>query len=225
MWVGVVSAEIVFLDQRLHAYIEAHSTPADSVQRDLIEYTTGLGSVAVMQIGVSQGAFMTMMVTVLQPRFAVEVGTFTGYSALAVAKALPEGARLLCCDVSEEWTAVARRHWERAGVADRIDLRIGPASDTLRQLPHDQAVDFAFIDADKEGYIDYYEQLVPRLSPKGVILVDNALWDGNVADPDHRDETTEAIRAFNAHAAADPRVMTALLAVGDGLMMITHRPA
>ena len=166
---------------------------------------------------------MTMLVQLLQPRFAVEVGTFTGYSALAVARALPPGGRLLCCDVSEEWTAIARSHWQRAGVADRIDLRIAPALDTLRGLPPDSLIDFAFIDADKANYINYYEELRRRLSPRGVILVDNVLWGGGVAVAGQDDPTTEALRAFNAHVAADPRVQAAMLPVGDGLTVITHR--
>ena len=218
-----MTSDIAFLDPALASYVEAHSTPPDGVQQDLIDYTHSLGDVAAMQIGAAQGAFMAMLVTVLRPQFAIEVGTFTGYSALAVAKALPPGGRLLCCDISRDWTAVARRFWERAGVADRIDLKIGPALHTLRDLPDEQEVDFAFIDADKREYIDYYELVVPRLSRRGVILVDNALWDGRVPDATYSDPATEAIRAFNRHAAADPRVVTALLPVGDGLMMIAPR--
>ena len=214
-----------FLDEALADYIQAHSTGPDGVQRDLIEATAALGDASIMQISPAQGAFMTVLTTLLEPQFAVEVGTFTGYSALAVAKALPPGGRLLCCDISEEWTAVAREHWERAGVSDRIELRIGPAMDTLRSLPEEPAVDLAFIDADKQSYIDYYEELVRRLSERGVILVDNVLWDGHVADPDQTDSTTEELRAFNAHVIADERVLVALLPVGDGLSMITRRPA
>ena len=214
-----------FLDEALAAYIQAHSTGPDEVQRDLIEATAALGGASVMQISPAQGAFMTVLTTLLQPGFAVELGTFTGYSALAVAKALPPGGRLMCCDISEEWTAIAREHWERAGVSDRVDLRIGPAMDTLRSLPSEPAVDLAFIDADKSSYIAYYEELVPRLSERGVILVDNALWDGHVANPDQTDSTTEELRAFNAHVIADERVLVALLPVGDGLSMITRRPA
>lgn len=220
-----MSSRVDFLDQALAAYVDAHSARPDEVQRQLIEATAELGGLSVMQIGTAQGAFMTMLASLLQPRFAVEVGTFTGYSALCVAKALPPGGRLLCCDVSEEWTAIARDHWERAGLADRIELRIAPALDTLRSLPDGPAVDFAFIDADKESYIAYYEELVPRLSERGVVLVDNVLWSGNVADPDQTDPTTEDLRAFNAHVTADERVLVALLPVGDGLSMITRRPA
>ena len=212
-----------FLDDALAAYIQAHCTAPDEVQQDLIEATAALGDASIMQISPAQGALMTLLTTLLQPRFAVEVGTFTGYSALAVARALPPGGRLLCCDISEEWTAIARDHWERAGVADRIDLRIGPALDTLRSLPPEPAVDLAFIDADKGSYIDYYEELVPRLSARGVILVDNTLWDGHVANPAQTDSTTELLRAFNARVVADERVLVALLPVGDGVSVITRR--
>ncbi len=213
-----------FLDEALADYIQAHSTQPDKVQRDLIEATAALGDAGIMQISPAQGALMTMLTTLLEPQFAVEVGTFTGYSALAVAKALPPGGRLLCCDISEEWTAIAREHWERAGVSDRIDLRIAPAMDTLRSLPPEPAVDLAFIDADKASYIAYYEELVRRLSARGVILVDNALWDGHVANPARTDLTTEQLRTFNAHVVADERVLVALLPVGDGLSMITRAP-
>ena len=218
-----MSSQITRLDEALLAYMEDHSSPPDDVQRDLIAATEALGDIGRMQIGAVQGSFMTMLVGLLQPRLAVEVGTFTGYSALAVARALPPGGRLLCCDISEEWTAIAQSHWERAGVADRIDLRIAPALDTLRDLPLEPPVDFAFIDADKANYIDYYEELLRCLSPRGVILVDNVLWGGGVALAGQDDPTTEALRAFNTHAVADPRVQVALLPVGDGLTLITRR--
>ena len=218
-----MSFRTVFLDEALATYIEAHSTAPSPVQRELIANTAALGDASIMQVSPAQGALMTMLTKLLQPRFAVEVGTFTGYSALAVARALPPGGRLLCCDISEEWTAIAREHWARAGVADRIDLRIGPAIDTLRALPNEPRVDLAFIDADKGSYIAYYSELVPRLSERGVILVDNTLWDGHVADPTNTDATTETLRAFNAHVVADERVLVSLLPVGDGLSMITLR--
>lgn len=218
-----MSSRITFLDEILASYVDAHSTGPDDVQRELIAATAGLGEWSLMQVGTAQGAFMTMLTALLQPRFAVEVGTFTGYSALAVAKALPPGGRLLCCDISQEWTAIARNHWERAGVADRIDLRIGPALDTLKALPTAPQVDMAFIDADKEAYIDYYTELVPRLSERGVILVDNVLWSGQVADLDQTDPATEALRSFNAAVVADERVLVSMLPVGDGLSMISLR--
>ena len=220
-----MTSRIAFLDEALVSYVDAHSTGPDRVQRELIAATAALGDWSVMQVGTAQGAFMTMLTTLLRPVFAVEIGTFTGYSALCVARALPPGGRLLCCDISEEWTAIAREHWQRAGVSDRIDLRIAPALDTLRSLPAETVIDFAFIDADKESYIDYYTELVPRLSDAGVILVDNVLWSGNVADPGQTDATTEALRAFNAHVVRDDRVLVSLLPVGDGLSMISRRHA
>ena len=220
-----MTSRIAFLDEALVSYVDAHSTGPDDVQRELIAATAALGDWSVMQVGTAQGAFMTMLTTLLRPVFAVEIGTFTGYSALCVARALPPGGRLLCCDISEEWTAIAREHWQRAGVSDRIDLRIAPALDTLRSLPAETVIDFAFIDADKESYIDYYTELVPRLSDAGVILVDNVLWSGNVADPGQTDATTEALRAFNAHVVRDDRVLVSLLPVGDGLSMISRRHA
>ena len=219
-----MSSEHVLVAETLAEYVETHSSRPDEVQRDLIETTAEFGDASIMQISPAQGTLMTILTALLRPRFAVEIGTFTGYSALAVAKALPPGGRLLCCDISEEWTAVARDHWERAGVADRIDLRIAPALDTLRSLPDEPRVDLAFIDADKGSYVDYYEDLVSRLSERGVILVDNVLWSGLVADPDQTDPTTEALRAFNAHVASDERVLVSMLPVGDGLSMITPRP-
>ena len=220
-----MSSEHVLVAEALAEYVEAHSSRPDEVQRDLIAATAELGDASVMQISPAQGTLMTILTALLRPRFAVEIGTFTGYSALAVARALPPGGRLLCCDISEEWTAIAREHWKRAGVADRIDLRIAPALDTLRALPAEPKVDLAFIDADKGSYIDYYSELVSRLSERGVILVDNVLWSGLVADPGQTDDTTEALRAFNAHVAADERVLVSMLPVGDGLSMITPRPA
>ncbi len=218
-----MSSQITRLDEALLAYIDAHSSPPDAVQRDLVAATEALGGVGCMQIDAVAGSLMTILVGLLQPRFAVEVGTFTGYSALAVAKALPPGGRLVCCDISEEWTAIARSYWERADVADRIDLRIAPALETLRSLPAEPPVDFALIDADKANYIDYYEELLQRLSPRGVILVDNVLWGGGVAVATQDDPTTEALRAFNTHVVADPRVQAVLLPVGDGLTLITRR--
>ena len=218
-----VSRDSAFVEEKAALYAAAHSLAPTEVQRELIAETASLGRVAGMQIGALQGAFMTVLATALRPRLAVEVGTFTGYSALCVAGALEPGAKLICCDVSEEWTSVARRYWERAGVADRIDLRIGPALDTLRALPAEPRIDLAFIDADKLGYLGYYEEILKRLSPGGVILVDNVLWGGAVADPSYRDETTEALRAFNDHVAADSRVGSVMLPIGDGLTMITRR--
>ena len=208
------------LNADLHEYMLAHSTPLTPVQRDLITATAALGSIAGMQIAPEQGAFMTMLTRLLGVRTAVEVGTFTGYSSLCIAQGLGDGGRLLCCDVNEEWTSIAREHWQRAGVADRIDLRIAPALETLRALPSTAHIDLAFIDADKPNYPNYFDEIIPRLSPAGVLLVDNVLWGGRVIAADANDENTAAIRAFNRKVVDDPRVECVMLPVSDGLTMI-----
>jgi len=211
------------LSSDIHAYLMEHSSPIDDIQRDLITETEALGGISMMQIAPEQGVFMTMLTRLVQARDAVEIGTFTGYSSLAIARGLPADGTLLCCDVSADWTAMARRYWERAGVNDRIRLEIGPAAQTLAALPRTEQFDLAFIDADKEGYLAYYEEIVPRLRPNGVILVDNVLWSGSVIDPAAQDDNVIAIRAFNDHVRADDRVDTVMLAIGDGLTLITRR--
>jgi caffeoyl-CoA O-methyltransferase len=208
------------LDDELSAYVAAHSMPPDAVRRQLIERTEALGDASGMQIAPEQGEFLTMLTSLVGVRFAVEVGTFTGYSSLSIASGLADGGRLLCCDVSTEWTDIAREHWALAGVDDRIDLRVAPALETLRALPADTVVDFAFIDADKGGYLDYYEELLARLAPNGLICVDNTLWSGAVIDPDVHDADTEAIRRFNDHVAADVRTRQVIVPIGDGLTLI-----
>ena len=214
----------IIVTQAVQDYAVAHSTfPPDEVQRSLIAATQALGGISMMQISPDQGAFMTLLTRLLDARFAVEVGTFTGYSSICIARGLAEGGRLLCCDVSEEWTAVAKEHWEQAGVADRIDLVIAPAAETLRELPTDPPIDLAFIDADKPGYRTYYEEIVPRLRPGGLLLLDNVLWSGNVADDAVQDENTQAIRAINDHVAADDRVEAVMLPIADGLTICRKR--
>lgn len=213
----------VVLTPELHEYVVAHGTPPDDVLRDLIAETRSSTDAAGMQVAPEQGAFLTLLTRLLGVRTAVEVGTFTGYSALCIARGLADGGRLICCDVSEEWTAVARRYWERAGVADSIDLRIGPALDTLRALPRDPTVDLAFIDADKPAYPAYYEELLPRVRPGGLLLVDNVLWGGRVVDADATDKNTEAIRRFNATVTADDRVDVVLLPIADGMTLARKR--
>ena len=207
----------------IHEYLVAHGTPPDHVQRDLIAATAELGAVAGMQIAPEQGAFMTLLARLVDARFVVEVGTFTGYSALCLARGLAPGGRVLCLDVSEEWTAIGQRHWEAAGVADRIELRIGPAADALRELPADPPVDLAFVDADKGGYRTYYDLLVERLRPGGLLLLDNVLWGGAVVDPSATDADVEAIRAVNDHVAADDRVDVVMLPIADGLTIARRR--
>jgi caffeoyl-CoA O-methyltransferase len=173
-----------------------------------------------MQIAPEQGVFMELLVRLCGARRAVEVGTFTGYSALCIARGLPDDGTLLACDVSDEWTSIGRRYWERAGVAKKIELRIGPAVETLRALPQEPRFDLAFIDADKPSYPAYYEEILRRLRPNGLILVDNVLWMGRVVDPSADDENTRAIRAFNDLVAADRRVDCVVLAVSDGLTLL-----
>jgi caffeoyl-CoA O-methyltransferase len=212
------------LTAEIHDYLMGHSTPLDEIQADLIaETVAATGDRAGMQIAPEQGIFMAILARAIGARDAVEVGTFTGYSSLAVARALPEDGHLLCCDVSQEWTDIARRYWARAGVSDRITLRIGPAADTLAALADEPQFDLAFIDADKPGYHRYFEELVPRMRAGGLILVDNVLWGGNVVDPTDTSENTEALRAFNDQVVADPRVECVMLAVSDGLTIIAKR--
>jgi caffeoyl-CoA O-methyltransferase len=205
-------------------YAVAHSSsPPDEVQRSLIERTNELGGISMMQISPDQGAFMTLLTRLVGARFAVEVGTFTGYSSICIARGLAEGGRLLCCDVSEEWTSIAREHWERAGIADRIELVVAPAAETLAALPADQPIDLAFIDADKPGYRTYYDLIVDRLRPGGVVLLDNVLWSGNVVEESDQSENTVAIRAVNDHVAADDRVEAVMLPIADGLTIARKR--
>ena len=213
----------IIVTKAVHDYAVAHGTPPDAVQESLISATTALGQVSRMQIAPEQGTFMTILCKLVGARFAVEVGTFTGYSSICIARGLADGGRLLCCDVSEEWTSVAREHWSQAGVNDRIELVIGPAADTLRALPADPPIDFAFIDADKTGYRTYYDEIVQRLRPGGLVLVDNVLWSGNVVDEDDQSDDTVAIRAVNNHIAADERVDVVMLPIADGLTIARKR--
>ena len=206
----------------INDYLLAHSEHADDVLRDLAEEThRELGGRAGMQISHDEGELLTMLVRITGARQAVEVGTFTGYSSICIARGLPDDGHLLCCDVSEEWTAIARRYWERAGVADRIDLRIAAAVETLRSLPAEPSLDFAFIDADKTGYPAYVEEILPRLRPGGLMVLDNMLRDGRVLAPENDDD--RAIHELNQALVDDDRIDVVLLPVRDGVSLARKR--
>jgi len=212
------------LSDALHEYVVAHSTQPDEVLRDLADETLRrFGDAAGMQIGPEQGRFMTLLAKLTGAMNAIEVGTFTGYSSICVARGLAEGGKLLCCDVSEEWTSVARKYWQRAGLADTIELRLGPAAETLAALPAGTTFDLAFIDADKTGYVRYWDLIVPMIRPGGVILVDNTLSQGRVVDLADQGDSVQGIRRFNGHAIADERVELVLLPIGDGLTLARKR--
>jgi caffeoyl-CoA O-methyltransferase len=213
------------LTDELHDYLVAHGAREDELLRRLREETEEVaGDLAVMQIAPDQGALMGLLARALGARRALELGTFTGYSAICIARALPPDGTLVACDVSEEWTAIARRYFERAGVAERIDLRLAPAIETLRTLPDDEPFDLAFIDADKEGYPDYWEECVRLVRPGGLILIDNVLAAGRVlAPPGEREPQVEAIMRTNELVAADERVELAMTPVADGLTFALRR--
>jgi predicted O-methyltransferase YrrM len=210
----------------IEKYVNEFFTKETPLQRRLRAETAALPR-AGMQIGADQGALLALLVHLCGVRRSLEIGTFTGYSALAVAAALPADGKLIACDVSEEWTAIGRRYWQEAGLSNRIDLRLGPAVDTLAELLRDGgsgSFDLAFIDADKVSYDAYYEACLRLVRPGGLILIDNTLWSGAVADPAITDEETEAIRALNLKVRDDPRVEACLLTVGDGVLLLRNTP-
>lgn len=213
----------IAMTDELRGYLLAHSLPRTDVHRRLVETTNEVVTDwAIMQIAEEQGPFLTFLARLVDARLIVEVGTFTGLSALCLAEGLADGGRVICHDISEEWVSVGRPFWDEAGVADRIEVRIGPASETLAQLP-DEPVGLAFLDADKPGYVGYYETLVPRMAAGGIIVADNTLYFGAVTDPTNNDDNVAAIRAYNDHVAADPRVDACLVNIGDGLMLARKR--
>ncbi|GAA4578421.1 class I SAM-dependent methyltransferase [Planotetraspora phitsanulokensis] len=209
-----------FIDATVAEYAVSHTTPPDDLLLALAEETRRVtGGSAGMQITPEQGTLLTMLVQLTGARQAVEVGTFTGYSSICIARGLPSDGRLLACDVSDEWTSIARRYWDEAGVADKIELRLGPAAETLRALPKEEWIDFAFIDADKAGYPVYYEEVLARLVPGGLIAVDNTLQHGKITDASYGGNVP-GMRAFNDLVAGDPRVRTVLVPIGDGLTLV-----
>jgi caffeoyl-CoA O-methyltransferase len=221
----LMSNQTIHLTPALYEYFLDVSLRETEILKQLRLETLGM-SHANMQIAPEQGQFMALLVQIMGVRRAIEVGVFTGYSALSVALALPPQGRLIACDLNEEWTSKAQSYWQTAGVADKIELRLGPALETLDSLLMEgqaNTFDFAFIDADKDNYILYYERLLQLLRPGGLIAVDNVLWYGYVADPANNDPDTMAIRAFNDHVRHDDRVVLSLVPIGDGLSLAMKR--
>ena len=205
------------LSPALYQYLVDHGHNSDAILAELAEETETLGPIALMQIAPEQGTLLNLLVSAIGARSAIEIGTFTGYSAISIARGLPSDGRLLCCDTSEEWTAIAQRYFAKAGLENKIELRIRPAIETLGELPDDTRFDFVFIDADKVSYRKYYESLLPRLRQNGLIVFDNVLWMGEVINASNTSADTEALRALNDFIAKDDRVQAVMIAVSDGL--------
>jgi predicted O-methyltransferase YrrM len=220
-----MSNRTIPIDERLHGYLLEHSLRESDVKRRLREVTASL-EWSGMQIAPEQGQLMALLVELIGARRIIEIGTFTGYSALCMAEAMPADGTLICCDLNEEWTGIARGFWREAGVEERIDLRLAPALETLDALLADGEegqFDMTFIDADKANYTRYFERCLTLVRPGGLILFDNTLWGGRVADPDVQDEDTRAIRALNDRLLGDQRVTLSLVPIGDGLTLARKR--
>jgi len=211
------------LDERLHAYLVDNGARQDDVLARVERETAAMGAISVMQIAPDQGAFMTLLARAIGAQEILEVGTFTGYSAICLARGLAPGGRLTCLELSEEFAEIAGANLAAAGVSDRVDILIGPAADTLRALPDREHFDLVFIDADKVGYPEYYEEALRRLRPNGLIVVDNVLQDGRVLEPAAGDEAAAAIAAFNKALAVDQRVDLAMVGIADGLAIARKR--
>jgi caffeoyl-CoA O-methyltransferase len=205
----------------IEAYAVAHTTAEPPHFREVAATTAAETAFPQMMTGTLEGRFLKMLTALVRARLALDIGTFTGYSALSIAEALPPDGRVVTCEASDEHAAIARRHFAASPVGDRIELRVGPALDTIATL--EGPIDLVFIDADKTGYLDYYEAVLPKLAPTGVIAVDNVLWSGRVLDDDDQSPDTAALRAFNDHVAADPRVECVMLTIRDGVTLIRRR--
>jgi caffeoyl-CoA O-methyltransferase len=215
--------DIDIADARVEQYAEEHTSGEPAFFAELAERTRAETSAPGMMVGTLEGRFLAALVALARPRVVLELGTFTGYSALSMAESLPPGARIITCDISEEHVAMARRTFLASPYADRIEIKVGPALESIADL--DGPFDFVFIDADKEGYLAYYEALLPKLAAEGVMVVDNVLWSGRVLDSSDDSSATQAVREFNAHVAADDRVEVVMLTVRDGVSLIRHRRA
>lgn len=213
-----------FLPEPIEKYVVETITRESAVAKRLHDETQTLTSVRNMQTSPDQVSFLAMLVRLTQAKRIIEVGTFTGYSALAMAEALPDDGKIICCDTSKEWTDIARRYWQEAGVLHKIELRLAPALETLAQLTHEGAqLDMAFIDADKLNYDSYYEGCLALLKPGSIIALDNMLWGGTVADPTNQDASTKVLRTLNAKIRDDTRVDASLLTLSDGIMLVRKR--
>jgi caffeoyl-CoA O-methyltransferase len=217
------SDKFIHLNQQLYDYVIAHGHNGDSILRDLAEETRTLGRISGMQIAPEQGTMMGILARAIGAKSAIEVGVFTGYSSISIARALPPDGKLLCLDVNEVWTAIARRYWERAGLSGKITLKLAPAAETLRALPASQSFDFAFVDADKTNYRIYYEEILKRLRTNGLLLIDNVIWSGQVIDPADKSEDTVAIRELNDFVAIDTRVEAVMIPVADGITIVRKK--
>jgi len=209
------------VSEELVAYLRSQSTPLDDLALRLQEETAALGDISRMQIAADEGLLLKMLVQIAKAKRVLEIGTFTGFSALMMARGGAE--RVVCLDVSEEWTAIARRYWREAGLDEVIELRLGPAAATLRDMPASERFEFAFIDADKPSYPLYFEEIMKRLEPGGIIAVDNTLWSGRVIDANDRSDDTQSIRRFNSMVVGDDRVEVVILPVADGLTLIRKK--
>ncbi len=220
-----MSKRTLSITEDIHAYMIEHSVREPDVLKRLRTVTQVMPD-ANMQIGPEQGQFMALLARLIGARRCIEVGVFTGYSSLALALALPDDGRIIACDINDKWTSIARQFWREAGVENKIELKLQPASQTLQELLEangEDKYDYAFIDADKTGYADYYERLLKLMRPGGLILADNTLWSGRVADADDKDEDTVALRAFNSRLLNDTRVDISLVPIGDGLTLARKR--
>ncbi|MWA08914.1 SAM-dependent methyltransferase [Streptomyces sp. BA2] len=207
----------------LSDYVVDHRSPPDPVAAELIATTARLGDISRMQITPVQGSLLTMLARLIGARHAVEIGTFTGYSGLCVARGLPQAGRLVSCDLSEEWTSIARTAWQRAGVQHKIDLRLGKALSTVRSLPHRPELDLVFLDADRRNHWTYVEELLPRVRPDGLLVIDNVLRKGTVIDEQIHSPDTTAVREFNDRLAADHRLEVVMLPIADGMTLARKR--
>ncbi len=213
------------ITEELAAYVVAHAGGRDDALTSVERETAALGGPAVMQTSPEQAALLELLARMLGARRAIEIGTFTGYGAIRIARGLAPGGSLLCCELEQRWANVARRNVDAAGVGDRVEIRLGPALDTLRALPAEPAFDLAYLDADKASYSAYYAELVPRLRPGGVLAIDNVLMSGRILDPGEDDAGARAVAGLNDHILADDRVDSVLLGMADGLTLVRRRDA